>query len=69
MRYAIVNENGDVVNVAVWDGSTTWMPPKNHYAVYAPISDRGDTYDLENDVLHRKDRRSTGTDGDPNQEG
>lgn len=61
MRHAVVNQNGKVVNVIEWNGAA-WLPPKDHYVVYAPISDIGDTYDLDQEVLMRADRRAK----DPN---
>lgn len=58
-RYAVVNATGEVVNVIKWDGATKWTPPKGHYIVRAPISDVNDTYDIDNDILMRADRRSS----------
>lgn len=28
-RFALVNSQNVVENIVIWDGSTTWTPPKN----------------------------------------
>ena len=33
MNYAIVDQTGLVVNVALWDGKTPWQPPEGHLAI------------------------------------
>jgi hypothetical protein len=54
-RCAIVNKDGLVVNVSVWEGKP-WLPPTDHYAIVAEVVDIGDSYDFDNDVVIRLDR-------------
>jgi hypothetical protein len=35
MKYAII-ENGTVINVTLWDGTTEWSPPESTIAVSCP---------------------------------
>ncbi len=53
-RHALINEQGLVVGCIVWDGAE-WLPPKNHYVVFSPICDVGDTYDFEKEEFFRPD--------------
>lgn len=32
-RYAIVDKDGNIVNVSLWDGVTPWQPPAEHKAI------------------------------------
>ena len=36
MRYALINANGLVVNVSLWDGETEWQPPEGITVVKVP---------------------------------
>lgn len=45
-RYAIVNDNGDVENVIVWDGKSRYEPPaKTQLIVASDSAGPGDKYD------------------------
>ncbi len=46
-RYAVVNENGDVVNCIEWDGVSQWAPPKGHIVILSEEANRFDKYDHE----------------------
>lgn len=39
MDYAIIDQTGLVVNVTIWDGTSSWAPPKGCTAV--PLEDGG----------------------------
>jgi len=39
MDYAVVDGNGVVVNVVLWDGISQWGPPAGHIAV--PLKEGG----------------------------
>lgn len=32
-RYAIVDADGNITNVSLWDGKTPWQPPEGHKAI------------------------------------
>ena len=55
MRHAIVDQNGLVVNVCIWNGNP-WLPPKHHYVILAPGVDVGDSYDFEQEVFIKPSR-------------
>lgn len=57
-RYAIVNEQGQVVNVIIWDGVQEYLPRANHSLIFAPIGDIGDSYDFDQDIFIKPDRTS-----------
>ena len=59
-RYAVINQQGEVKNVIVWDGIAEYLPPLNHMLIYSPICEMGDTYDAINEVFIKPDR--TGAD-------
>lgn len=40
-RYAVV-ENGIVINVVLWDGTTTWQPPEGATLVRSDTLGTGD---------------------------
>ncbi len=44
-RHGIVNKEGKVVNVVLWDGAP-WQPPADHYVLAHEKVDIGDHYDL-----------------------
>lgn len=47
-RYALIDADGVVQNVCLWDGNTAWTPPDGCSAVALSDDDhvgRGDTYD------------------------
>jgi hypothetical protein len=45
-RHAIVNKEGTVVNVVIWEGAQ-WLPPKDHYVVQHDQANIGDKYDFQ----------------------
>lgn len=47
MRHAIVNKDGKVVNVIIWEGSE-FLPPRDHYVIQSDVADIGDSYDFDN---------------------
>ncbi len=57
--YALVNEQGLVVNVIIWEGNE-YLPKSGHSLIFSPIVDIGDSYDFDNDVFIKPDR--TGAD-------
>lgn len=63
MRYLICDKTGLAVNVCVWDTNDAWTPPKDHYVVYAPAGNIGDSYNPETDEIIVPDR--TGSDPIP----
>jgi hypothetical protein len=52
-RHAIVDQNGIVVNVIIWEGSS-WLPPKNHYVIQDDAVDIGDKYDFNKKTFTKK---------------
>lgn len=55
MRYAVVNDNNDVVNVIEWDGQSRWMPKEGHRLIRSDICDRNDKFDPEDDCFTKAD--------------
>lgn len=47
-RHGIVDKDGRVVNVIVWDGVTEWQPPKDHTVI------RHDEIDMHDHWCHEK---------------
>ena len=45
-RYAIVNQEGLVVNVVEWAGAE-WLPPRNHYVIASDTAGIGYKYDFD----------------------
>ncbi|HEI6705258.1 TPA: hypothetical protein SJ425_000073 [Yersinia enterocolitica] len=43
-NYALVNEDGLVVNTVVWDGKSNWSPPLGQIAIKFEIAGIGWTY-------------------------
>ena len=43
-RHAIINSEGQVVNVIEWDGSTQWTPPEGYTVIESEIADACDTF-------------------------
>jgi len=43
-RYAVIDGSGNIVNVIVWDGVTSWTPPESHTAEQLDVSEIGGTY-------------------------
>jgi hypothetical protein len=54
-RHGIVNKDGVVVNVVIWEGAE-WLPPRDHYVVQHDQIDIGDSYDTDKQVLTKADR-------------
>lgn len=40
-RYAVVDADGKVVNVVLWDGQSDWVPPEGSEAVQSDDADIG----------------------------
>lgn len=59
-RYAVINQQGSVVNIIIWDGIAEYLPRAGHSLIFAPAGDIGDSYDFEQDVFIKPDR--TGSD-------
>lgn len=57
-RYAVINKDGDVMNVVIWDGVTQWNPPKDHIAVREDKVDVFDKYDRATKTFTRFDKRA-----------
>lgn len=55
-RYALINAEGLVVNVVIWNGIDEYLPLPNHALVFSPIADIGDNYDFDNDIFIKPDR-------------
>ncbi len=45
MRYAVINNDGIVVNVIEWDGKTQWSPPSGCFVIQNDYCDINDFYD------------------------
>lgn len=43
-RYALIDENGNVDNIVMWDGSTSWTLPTGYTAVATDKANIGWTY-------------------------
>lgn len=52
-RHAVIDQNGNVVNVIEWDGAE-FLPPRNHLVVQSEICDIGDTYEDRAEVFTKK---------------
>lgn len=52
-RFGIIDKEGNVVNVIIWDGAE-WLPPKNHYVVQLDNIDVNDFYDLKTGILTKR---------------
>lgn len=50
-NYAIIDEKGLVVNVAVWDGVAKWNPGDQYKLVLAEQAGPGWTYDFDKQVF------------------
>ena len=57
LRHGIVNEEGKVINIIVWDGVSPWNPPKGHIAIQHDSIDIGDLYDHMAKTLTKPDRK------------
>lgn len=61
MRHAIVNKDGQVVNVIIWEGAE-FLPPKDHYVIKCNgRCDIGDNFDFNNNWFVHADRTSENT--------
>lgn len=45
-RHAVINKDGRVVNVIIWDGAE-FLAPRDHYVVQSDLADIGDSYDFK----------------------
>jgi hypothetical protein len=43
-NYAIVDQNGNIINIVLWDGELGWCPPEGCIAVQSDIAMVGGTY-------------------------
>ncbi len=50
-RYAVVNADNLVVNVILWDGKSSWQPPKGCSVVRSDYCDIGHTYNPEKETF------------------
>lgn len=44
-RYAVINEEHEVVNVILWDGEAEWKPPEGCTVEQSDTSEIGDTWE------------------------
>lgn len=44
MRYAVINNDGLVINVIDWDGKAKWSPPSGCYVIQDDHCDINDFY-------------------------
>lgn len=44
-NYAIIDESGHVVNMAVWDGASPWSPGDQYLVVQSDVASIGWSYD------------------------
>jgi hypothetical protein len=47
LRHAVINKEGKVVNVVIWDGKTKWQAPEGCITVQNDQVNIGDDYDYE----------------------
>lgn len=45
-RHAVIDQDGNVVNVIIWDGVCKWKPPEGHIVVQHDLVDSGDVYNF-----------------------
>lgn len=43
-RYAVIDANGNIINVTLWDGVSEWSPPDGCYVVQSDTMLIGGTY-------------------------
>jgi len=48
-RYAVCSPENKVINIIKWDGTSNWMPPKDHYVIKIDdiSANIGDIYNKE----------------------
>ncbi len=51
-RHALVNKEGLVVNVIIWQGAE-WLPPTDHYVIQSDSANINDVYNFETNVFVR----------------
>ena len=56
MNHAIVDKNGEVVNVVWWLGDE-WLPPRGHMVIRSDVMGIGDMYDHEKGHVTKPDGR------------
>lgn len=54
-RYAICNQNRQVINVIIWDGESRWSPPEGCYVVRSDSCDIGQIYDPTDETFSYPD--------------
>lgn len=52
LRHAVINKEGKVVNVVIWDGKTKWQAPEGCITVQNDQVNIGDDYDFQKNVIH-----------------
>lgn len=52
LRHAVINKEGKVVNVVIWDGKTKWQAPEGCITVQNDQVNIGDDYDFQKKVIH-----------------
>ena len=50
-RYALINQDGKVINIIIWEEEKKWGPPQNHVVVKTDKAQRGDIYDFEKETF------------------
>ncbi len=53
-RHAIIDKEGKVRNVVVWEGKE-WLPPRDHLVVASEICDIGDIYNESDSTFLKND--------------
>lgn len=55
LRHGVVNKEGKVVNVIVWDGVTQFNPPDDHILIRHEEININDMWDHEQQVLFKQE--------------
>lgn len=50
-KHAIINPEGKVVNIIIWDGQDKWSPPKDHTVIQNDSVYVNDTYDFDKKII------------------
>lgn len=53
-KHAIIDEQGVVQSCMEWRADVPFLARYN-YVVHSPLAEANDTYDLDEDVLHKKE--------------
>ena len=55
MRHAIINLEGRVVNIVMWDLKSNWRPSPGLIAIHSKNANIGDFYDQETRKFYKKE--------------